>query len=816
MTDLIQLARFGNRRGAHGLIAHTGVDEELLGRAIWHSDLPPQGDAESLGDFVSGFRLGDYYVVQHTRPDRTASRAGMVVTTSAFVPREQISSLDLHALLSRLKEGADDLEAWPQVDFAEDYGTHNHAAGAEALATCLLAHRRVIWSGAGFLSAISCLWRHLDRHSRQRLVFGAGFHPDALSVPVEEHSIVVLVVPTSLVSRWRRWDVVEAGTAAPPDPVREALFGPRVGPVAALANRVLDGEVTFDQWSHLVSLSELESRLDSLDHEEVRAAIQLTGLLAPDVERASALKHRELERLAVLTPGAPFADVRGFRSLPWKAFVPVTDLGRLVKGWTREVLSDSTRTNDLREAILEALGGPADSLRRELDRSLRDLLREIGVPECHLPPLLVAERAAEVFGWLVEASRSVTELDAAIADEIARSSDIPSWGPALAVKRNLPRTHASVVDICDSTAAWRSHLKLKAHDDVADDILEHRVGPEATIEAALAIGDEKLIQRAAVLIASSPDRLPKRDLADVRYRALWCACIRRGMDAWAVISPHDAVGPLLSLLLQGETVDDAAFDALGETTAADIRDHPNRPSIWSLLPASARRAFLSATADALGRRIKNSDPVPEPPLAKAMLEHDVLGRIAHDDPLQAIVVIRVLPGSEPKHAELVATRGRFESGASVALGDLVLSRRWKRAAETIVDLASTRSDLRPAAERVSTLFGIVERIRRYISFKEGSHLATRDELRDAIHETVARLYAEGPAQDAIWERAGGSRADIPDGTTGRHRWGLALRAVEAGKAGAPSLADLLTTMHEDYPHNDDLHALLEVNRLGES
>ena len=58
--------------------------------------------------------------------------------------------------------------------------------------------------------------------------------------------------------------------------------------------------------------------------------------------------------------------------------------------------------------------------------------------------------------------------------------------------------------------------------------------------------------------------------------------------------------------------------------------------------------------------------------------------------------------------------------------------------------------------------------------------------------------------DAVWERAGGNDADLVTGKTGRLTWGRALQDVLAGRKGAPSLENLLATMLEDYPANQQL------------
>jgi hypothetical protein len=91
-------------------------------------------------------------------------------------------------------------------------------------------------------------------------------------------------------------------------------------------------------------------------------------------------------------------------------------------------------------------------------------------------------------------------------------------------------------------------------------------------------------------------------------------------------------------------------------------------------------------------------------------------------------------------------------------------------------------------------------------------IARSDELREALHDLIIRLYPDGPTDNALWERAGGQDADVPDASTGRLRWGMALDAAVRGQRGAPKIKALIDAMTEDYPNNPELAILAKAIR----
>jgi len=77
----------------------------------------------------------------------------------------------------------------------------------------------------------------------------------------------------------------------------------------------------------------------------------------------------------------------------------------------------------------------------------------------------------------------------------------------------------------------------------------------------------------------------------------------------------------------------------------------------------------------------------------------------------------------------------------------------------------------------------------------------------------ARLYPEGPQQEALWTRAGGDLARLNVGGTGFARWWDAATLLDRGGGGTTITIDtLLATMGSDYPENEDLIELIAARR----
>lgn len=809
------LARFGNKSGAHDVLGHSGVDNTILTAIVWRTDAPALSEGLGLEPFVSAYRMGNSFIVTSTAADLTADRAGMVVTTAAVVPIAAAETLDLQALWNTLSEPIpidSPLDATGFVLDTAEQGTHTHPAGAKAAASALIAKGRVIWAGAGFEDAVTCMWAHLRPRDRTRLVVGAAAHPDRISLPAERASMQFIKTDVSALPRWVDWPTASDESAEVPDPVRDAIFGDDAGNAERFAYRLGIGHVEFATWRHLATAANLFDRLPTLDHEGARGLLQLLGLIQPDPECGTEVKDAGLEHLSNLTVTASFVDVRGLRGLPWQAYGRGVRR-RLLDTWATATVPDRTRTSEVVAAATSLQSEASDTFLVELGTAVSAAIQDRHM-ERLVGAALTAADGASALTWFVNV-RTARAIDDAISSNVASGAPVRAWLRTSAQELVLPIAHALSVPVTDPIGGWKDHLALRSRRDSAEDILAARTGEAGVVAAAVALGDSKLLDRAAHLAVADPSLLGDGDIDDASFRMLWFAATRAGGDPWTSVRPANAVVPLLDLLVAGDDVEPKVLESLSRTTSADIATYPSRALVWSKLPPTAVIGFKEATAQTIARSYKPGDTLLEHPLVAAVLSSTLLASVSRESATQALSLLSSVPNANASHAITVIENGTFTAAEEARLGDLVRTRRWRYAAERIITLSAARSDLTRAAAAVDSMFGFFDRLTRYMS--SGSPVVpkiTENELHDALTNVAAQLYKQGPLTAAVWERARGDDADLVTGKTGRLAWGRALQDVLAGRKGAPSLENLLATMLEDYPTNQQLLTLKKTIENG--
>lgn len=810
------LARFGNKSGAHDVLGHSGVDYAILTAIVWRTDAPSLSEGHGLEPFVSAYRLGNTFIVASTAADLSADRAGMVVTTAAVVPSiEAVQTLDLRALWSTLSEAIpvdSPLDATGFILDTDEPSTHSHAAGAKAAGSALLAKGRVTWVGAGFEDAVACMWAHLRPQDRTRLVVGAAAHPDRISSPTEPDSLQFIKTAAAALPRWANWPIASDASPEGADQTRDAMFGDDAGTADRLANRLGLDHVAFATWRYLATAANLFDRLPMLDHEGTRALLQLFGLIQPDPKQGVEVKGAGLEHLSNLTVTASFVDIRGLRGLPWYAYASGVRR-RLCDTWATATVPDDARTSEVVAAATSLESEPNDLFLSELASAITE-----AIEDAHLERLvgatLSAADGADALTWLVDA-RTAKAIDDAVYMNVTSGMPMPAWMRISAQELHLPVAHALSVPVTDAVAAWKDHLALRSRETSAEDILAERTGQAGVVAAAIALDDRTLLDRAAHLAAADPALLGDGDLSDVTFRMLWYAATRAGGDPWASVRPAQAVVPLLDLLVAGDEIEPMVLESLSQTTSADIATYPGRTSVWSKLSPTAVIGFKEATAQTIARSLKLGDAPIEPALVPMVLSPTLLASVSRESATQALTLLSSVAKATASDAITVIENGTFTPDEESTLGNLVRTRRWRSAADRIITLSADRADLTQAAAAVETMFGIFDRLSRFMS--SGSPVIptiTTSELHDALTSVAAQLYTHGPLTDAVWQRSGGDDADLVTGKTGRLTWGRALQDVLAGRKGAPPLEALLATMLEDYPNNQQLLTLKKTTENG--
>jgi hypothetical protein len=146
-----------------------------------------------------------------------------------------------------------------------------------------------------------------------------------------------------------------------------------------------------------------------------------------------------------------------------------------------------------------------------------------------------------------------------------------------------------------------------------------------------------------------------------------------------------------------------------------------------------------------------------------------------------------------------------ERWGSVArqVGEKISERGWRDAAAVLAEKWTSSGVTRPGVIACAKLLPRWRRWRLGLDTKADSH--------STLIERVAELGAEyAPDElDALWDRAGGKRKDLPFGRTPELRWREAARVAAEGaiKNGLTALVDQLCIK---LPHNPELQEVAKL------
>ena len=789
MTVAIGRARFGNSGGGHRLLESSGVPQELLEEIRWYTDLPPHA-ITTWAPFFAGYRKEDYYIVQRTSPDLDAERSGMVETIVAVHLVAGLGDMSLAELKTPI---------WASTSSLDRVGRDGIPPGVGAGIDLLSSSSAVYWIGeASFDDAVESVWDLMAPTDRANLVFGLLFSPTSIPYPCGDGSIALYLVPDDLRSRFEDATIIDA--ERPPAPgatARAVLSGD-----TALAEQLRIAKPSLNQWRMLAVVQDYLDRVESLDPDEVRSSAHLLGALTAVADNGLDAKKSIGARLKAISPNAPFAHIRGCRNLPFDR-LPGLTLADIVDLWTKEVFSDPNRLIDLGAAIAALRTSAVDEFENALGSSLRAECLAVAdnvLEHLHAAIVLDDQRS---FSWLVDTTQS-SAIDGALAATVG--ADSATWLHDEAHRHAMPETHAAACPNDDPIEAWEAHLAIDGHTAGSRERLASRCEPRQLVEAALHLGDLHLVESAGAAAMGTPEALKPTRPADRNWRAVLASATERGADPWTWIEAWDAVEPVLSAFLDGESNLMPLVAALSVNDAVDVLDFPRRSQVWTAVDEPYRTSLLLRTALAATIRGDTSTGM-ESPLIEAVCLSTNLRAAATLAVGRAIDTLEALAKFCTAQSAIEIARTAALDGHSQRFGRIILANRWTDAARFLAASATSRADLRPAADECRRLLSGWDRFMR--TFSAGAR-PTSTELSDGLLDIATTLYPAGPNSGGLWERSGGHPADIPTTGTGRDQWTRAIQAIAEGATGAPPMRDLLDTMIGDFEGNEPLRKLRSV------
>ncbi|MDM4770220.1 effector-associated domain EAD1-containing protein [Solimonas sp. SE-A11] len=817
----IEQAIYGEVRRGHGLrltSGASGVAAELTERL----DLPDTAPAGvEWSPFLSAFPHREYFVVARTFADPEASRAGMVRTHALIAPLEELAqTVDLRPLLGLLIESLQHVAVLETLELDHSDAMPPAAADLVAITDALTSKGPlpvVRLGNENFDALVVALWARLWPPFRRRFSCRLSFSPNDL---VEHSKPNLVCVPATLASRWSGFRVVTAAAASWPASLASRILTGDTAEAAAVIAFAQEIGAEIDRLSDLPLLAQAH-KIASSDRREcsqVVTALRLISLLSPNPAAGTGAKADLMAELLRLLPQASPQDVLLLRNFNLPGIVSIEAAWSALSLWLSqnrfaehadsgmcEIIESSSSTEKAVPVWRETV---AQGFKAGMSAQSSALATAFWRWSDRAPPV------AEIVLGFFPRTRGVEEtlsgacpkrLDAGRADVILR----------LAGERKWLRLHGTV-----AAAAFppKDAVRMQlAVDTVASDLdgLKAALGQAAPLEVvscAMAFGDARLRQLAAVRVADDPPLLRQADLLNPVIQDVWAQAMKRNPNAWQGPShPAAAWASLLDSLLGGGTVDSALISELAKSPVADLCDFPRRSEVWRLIEASARAEALATTATGWLKRaaLGHLPFVPEAEFKTA------ISNSAQLDPSLAALI----PTQPGIGLQIIATLDGFGElrflgwltvllkGArslpppdAELLGQLILARRWSKALDLLVlRLRCGRTDLKPSVRHCHSMLSLWERYSLNLS------RPSPEEKWQLLEEVAAELYPSGPDHDELWERARGKAQDLHYGGSGRSRWRQVIEQMRRGSGF--QVGKLLAEMRKDYPANEKLRTL---------
>ncbi|MFI5386995.1 MAG: hypothetical protein ACHQ50_12850, partial [Fimbriimonadales bacterium] len=753
---LAQRAIYGDRGGEHGLIAHSGGDDSSARRLAAFTDLPDLPPAGLEWEpFFSGARVGDLYFAARTTPDRSASRPGMVRTQMLILDCHEAAQLDtLAPILAELEvswETIPSLLPYEVLTAPDRVGTRQPCNDAllRSVAELIVQGSHggaiAVLDQARFPEMVLALWNRLWPEARRDFSFGFSFTPADLS----GRQLDLVAAPPGMRRRWFGYRLL-ASEVPPTQPVSVGvgfLLGlPEGTAVKDFLDKAALSLPSLARLTDLISAASYWLNRATASGATLRALCKLLAVFAPDESAASAVKREALELLGLdlfnrsNVQGATRAssdEILALRNFPFASFSLFgSTLSLSVMEWVNARLGNNW-PDEYRRELLPVLRGVQGDTEPEWKRmvtaglrsGLGGLKRERSLPDPSAQSLdAILDRALYGFParnvwWLLQQDESIVALlfdhmpDADVAER-AMTREMPGAlttdaGEAVArsaLERGwLLLYAAALARTMPLRAAVERYLAADqepSHLDPVRQLLSGAPRAEA-MSLAIEIGEGRLLSYGAEACAEDPSLLSAFDASSDRWREVLAKLVQlKPLGLAASPAATRVLFGLLDAQIAGAN-NNSLIVGLAECGLTDLIDYPKRSSVWSLLPRTVADKFAERTATEWVRRVyADADwpPDPERELRDALFLPSLASRVfPRGNRRLAEVGLRLLTSFDEatetaccKWLDAILASGqRLEPKEGRALGNLLVERRWPRAATKAKDAGELmgRSDL---------------------------------------------------------------------------------------------------------------------------
>ncbi len=377
--------------------------------------------------------------------------------------------------------------------------------------------------------------------------------------------------------------------------------------------------------------------------------------------------------------------------------------------------------------------------------------------------------------------------------------------------------------------AFKKHLEFDRSSTFEDALREivKRVDVKVVLDAALEIGESRLLRIAGGICAKEPSFLAALDMDSKEWRMIWYEAILMSKNPWKGINdPPNFMNTVLSRVLQRLPVENNLLEKLGQTEYGDLTEYPERTNIWQLMSATVATPFLEQTAEGWLRRLNSSVQLETP--IEQWLRNMILEptRLAHhfqtnQSNLLPFTLRLFYTFSELSEGQMLQfflnspnlLRSKVEQSDAYQLGQLIKQKNWSAAATKVFDLVYWNGfkSLLYALRECYELLNLKNKVLLSLAGTLSGYALSQDEWWRSFTDLAIELYQHGPEDNELWSRAGGNKAVLKTSKTGNESWQDATRKLRHGGGGDKiSISQVLKEMREDFPNNHDLQQLSQL------
>jgi hypothetical protein len=822
---------WGEVNHGHGLIA-TSINDDTLNQVLSSfSDRPGSTYGQSIRPYFSGKKIGNFFVFTKSYPDNTSSRAGMVFTHALIFniddiinisninfifdlfPAELPSKPTLNASINPIQQ---------QIVCNSDNKILYPKYLQSVVQLFIIGKLPIIFVGntSSFILLITQIWKGFFPAIRENFSFQIAFAPNDIQ---QNKNLSLVFVPNTFLDKWTTHTIVDGEDDSIIRVENEAerlLLGNIVS--NGFYSFIQDLNIQLDSFKKISICYRAYMLFNKLNICTVSEALQLVRSLAGISSRdnGNQIKSKSIDRLCTLLSSASEDEIRGLRNIDFSLFddgsVKIT---KSIEQFLDVQFKEAERSQ-LSQFILDVHKTKENAIwwHQTIIRKVSQLLKSLSVSIVwdlinHQNGLL------EYFAPHIDTTPE-KELQFLSSYPKVLSSGLIKTVKKFAKNRKWYRLFGMVnLEIDSLQNALQEQLSLERDIDLhyqysGLNIIVSSFSDKEFIELVVKMDIEKLNHIAADKCITNPKLLSQLDVQLATWRKIWVYSLEKTDDlSFGVSDLQSTIFKLFDLLLKNDPVDSLIIKKISELEYANIREYPERKSLWDKLPIEYKSEFISKTADSIIKSILNgNDEEVEPIIADRILTDNYINRVCSHATLKSILVIYDKFTSLEEKYLLAGIRrhvGDLEKSDSDRIGLLVRQKGWEGSAEVIFDKAKSNYSFRIALNQCKYL---IPRWKRFLYSDIFNETLSETDYYDSLYELAISLYDRGPEDNNIWKKAGGDVSILANTDNRKEQWYSAIQHLRNGGGGKGITAySFLEEMKKDrgYRYFTEINKLME-------